>query len=340
LLEPSISIIIAAYNEAPSIIAKLRNLLSLDYPAGKLEILVGSDGSDDGTVEALLQFEDKRVRVFAFPARRGKPTVINTLVPRATGEIAVLCDVRQKFETETLRALVRSFADPSVGAVSGEVILTKDSGLYWRYETFIRSRESLVDSSIAVTGPIYAIRRELFEPVAADTLVEDLLVPLRIARRGFRVVVERDARATDDAAFAVAGHEFVRKVRTLAGNFQLFARERWLFNPWKNRLWWQVVSHKALRLLIAPLQVALFLSNVALAGTSPLYALSMLGQVIFYAGAIAGCIFPRGAKKPFLVSFPHLFCLLSWATVVAFFRSITRRQPVTWQKAPAGGTPR
>jgi poly-beta-1,6-N-acetyl-D-glucosamine synthase len=345
--EPNVSIVISAYNEAPLIVTKVRNLLALDYPGDRIEILVGSDGSTDGTAEQLLALSDERVHVFNFPQRRGKPAVLNTLVPQATGDIVVLSDVRQKFEPSVLRAFVRSFADPRVGAVSGEVILTTEggtavtegSGLYWRYETFIRSRECLVDSSIAVTGPIYAIRKELFEPIPSDTIIDDMLIPLRIARRGYRVVVDREARAFD-CAYATASQEFIRKVRTLAGNFQLFARERWLFNPWKNRLWWQTISHKVLRLLIAPLQMTLVVVNVALLGASPLYKITMLAQLMFYAGAIAGCVLPRHWKKSFVVAFPFFFCLLSWATVLAFLRSITGRQPITWQKATANIAPR
>lgn len=345
--EPRVSIVIAAYNEASLIVRKVRNLLALDYPNDRVEILVGSDGSTDGTAEQLRSLADERVHVFDFPQRRGKPAVLNALIPHACGEIVVLSDVRQRFESGVLRALVRSFADPQVGAVSGEVILTTEgetlvtegSGLYWRYETFIRSREGLIDSSVAVTGPIYAIRKTLFEPIPPDTLVEDVLVPLRIARRGYRVVVDPEARAID-AAFATPGQESTRKVRTLAGNFQLFARERWLFNPCKNRLFWQTLSHKALRLLIAPLQITVLIVNVPLLAGSPLYQATLLAQLLFYAGALAGCVLPRHWKKPLAVTFPYFFCLLSWTTVLAFLRSITKRQPVTWQKATANITSR
>ena len=345
--EPAISVVISAYNEAQSILTKIQNLLALDYPGDRIEILVGSDGSTDSTAEKLLTISDNRVRVFNFPQRRGKPAVLNTLVPKAKGDIVVLADVRQRFESEVLRAFARSFADPQIGAVSGEVVLTTESGtavsegagLYWRYETFIRSRECMIDSTIAVTGPIYAIRRTLFEPIPSDTIVDDLLIPLRISRRGYRVIVEPEARAID-SAYATASQEFTRKVRTLAGNFQLFARERWLLNPFQNRLWWQTISHKALRLLIAPLQIALVVLNVALLGESPLYEFTMGAQIVFYAGALAGWVLPRDWKKPFIITFPFFFCLMSWTTVLAFLRSITGRQPVTWQKATANSTSR
>ncbi|HEY8133461.1 MAG TPA: glycosyltransferase family 2 protein [Thermoanaerobaculia bacterium] len=335
--EPSISIVIAAHNEAGSIASKIHNLLSLDYPADRLEILVGSDGSTDRTVEQLHQVSDRRLRVFVFPDRRGKPTALNTLIPKARGEIIVLADVRQTFDSQAVRALVRSFADPRVGAVTGELVMTRNPGAgeessasYWKYEKFVRSRECLVDSTIVVTGAIYAIRKTLFQSIPPDTIVDDLLIPMRIARQGYRVVFERDARAYETAA--AANRDFRRKVRTVSGAFQLFARERWLLHPLRNRLWWQTTSHKALRLLVAPLQVIAFTANVALAHASAAYELIFIAQVLFYAGAIAGWILPQYWRKPMAVTFPYVFCLLSWATVCAFVRWIMQRQTVTWEK--------
>ncbi|MGZ8832734.1 MAG: glycosyltransferase family 2 protein [Thermoanaerobaculia bacterium] len=346
-LEPGISVVMAAHNEAASVIPKIENLLSLDYPSELVEILVGSDGSTDGTVDQLLDVSDPRVRVFIFPERRGKPAVLNHLVPRARGEIVVLADVRQKFDAGVLRALTQSFADPEVGAVTGELILTgneagaavsEGSGFYWQYEKFIRSRECMVDSTIVVTGAIYAIRRALFESIPADTIVDDLLIPLRIARRGYRVVFERNARAYDSVP-ATTSQEFKRKVRTLAGAFQLFGRELWVFNPLRNRLWWQTMSHKVLRLLTAPVQLAALAANVALARGSAFYLFTLLAQILFYVGAIAGILLPRGWKRPLAVTFPYIFCLLSWATVLGFLRWITRRQTVRWEKVTSSFTP-
>ena len=269
--EPAVSVVIAAHNEAGFMSQKIRNLIALDYPADRLEILIGSDGSTDGTAERILAISEARVRPFIFPQRRGKAEVLNTLIPKARGEIILLADARQTFDPSVLRVLTRSFADPEVGAVSGELVLGRSqpgsavgngSGLYWRYEKFIRSRESAVDSSIGATGAIYAIRKSLFQSIPDDTILDDVLIPLRITRGGHRVVFDREALAYDFAS-AAPGQEFTRKVRTLAGNFQLFARERWLCNPFRNRLWWQVISHKALRLIVAPLQVTVAASNIA-----------------------------------------------------------------------------
>ena len=212
----------------------------------------------------------------AFAVRRGKAAVLNDVVPRASGAIVVLADARQRFEPDTVRALTRPFADPAVGAVSGELILTetlegpavgRGVGVYWRYEKLIRKSESRVDSTVGATGAIYAIRRELFEPIPEDTLLDDVLIPLRIVRRGYRVLFEPAARAWDRVA-ASAGEELARKVRTLAGNFQLFVREPWLLDPRRNRIWLATVSHKGLRLL-GPLLHAARLRRERRAGGRP-----------------------------------------------------------------------
>jgi biofilm PGA synthesis N-glycosyltransferase PgaC len=338
-IAPSISIVISAWNEAATIAAKIANLLALDYPADRIEILIGSDGSTDDTAGVLANVTDPRVRAFLYAQRRGKPAVINALVPHAKGDIIVFADVRQQFDDNALRALVQSFADPAVGAVTGELLLQADgattvtgkgAGMYWNYEKFIRSREALTGSTVVVTGAIYAIRRHLFDAIAEETICDDLLIPLMIARRGYRVVFERDARAYD-AAPARADREFARKVRTVAGAYQLFARERWLFNPLENRVWFQTMSHKALRLIIAPLQLAALGANLTLIAI-PFYQWMLLAQALFYAAALTGCVLPRGWKKPVFVAVPYIFCMLSWATVRGFYGWLTGRQRVTWKK--------
>jgi poly-beta-1,6-N-acetyl-D-glucosamine synthase len=346
-IEPSVSVVIAAHNEVARIGRKIANLLKLDYPSDRLEILVGSDGSTDGTLERLRTISEVHVRIFVLEERQGKPAVLNLLVPKALGEIVVLADVRQEFDEQVLRRLVEPFADPKVGAVSGEVVFTQGprcstvsdgTTAYWSYEKFIRSRESRIDSTVGASGAIYAIRRTLFEPIPEDTILDDVLIPLRIVRRGYRVLFEPRARVCDLPS-TTTRQEFSRKVRTLAGNFQLFSREKWLLSPAQNRLWWQTISHKLLRLLLPPLQLTAFAANVALLGTSTAYRVLLLGQLVFYAGAITGYVLQHSSRKVRPATFAYTFCLLSWATVVGFMRYITRRQAVTWERtagAPSG----
>ena len=337
--EPTVSAVIVAYNEAARISARIENLRALDYPSDRLEIVVASDGSSDGTAERARAWEPDGVTVVAFETRRGKPAVLNDVVPKLRGEIVVMADARQTFDTRALRALVAPFADTAVGAVSGELILTSGGathvgegvGLYWRYEKFIRRHESLADSTVGATGAIYAIRRALFAPVPADTILDDVLIPMTIVGRGYRVLFEATARAYDRPA-ATAPEEFRRKVRTIAGTFQLFARNRWLLSPRRNRLWLQTVSHKGLRLMSPLLLGALVASNVLLV-EAPLYRLALGAQLAFYGAALVGAL-TRGTRVriPFM-SVPYVFCLLNWATTVAFLRFLAGRQRVTWDKA-------
>lgn len=341
-IEPDVTVVLAVHDEAERITRRLENLLALEYPRDRLDIVVGSDGSTDGTADLARAFESHGVSVVAFGSRRGKPAVLNDLVPKARGAIVVLADARQRFEPAALRALVAPFADPEIGAVSGELMLTAGEdgtpvgegvGFYWRYEKFIRCQESRAASTPGATGAIYAIRRELFEAIPDDTILDDVLIPLRIVRRGYRVVLEPRARAWDRAA-ATGHQEFTRKVRTIAGKFQLFTREPWLLSPWHNPLWPQTVSRIALRLL-GPVLLVTALGASARLAAQPLYA-AMLGvQLLFYGAALGGYL-ARGARRHSRwLSVPYVFCLLHCAIVAGFVRFITGRQRVTWEKATA-----
>lgn len=339
-IEPTVSVVVVAHNEAHRIGARLENLCALDYPSDRLEIIVASDGSADDTVQRARAFEPAGVTVLAFERRRGKAAVLDDVLPRTTGEIVVLADARQRFDPQALRVLVRHFADPHVGAVSGELVLTRTAdvtaagdgvGFYWRYEKLIRRSESRADSTVGATGAIYAIRRSLFKPIREDTILDDVLIPMNVVRQGYRVLFESQARAYDRVA-ATAREEFTRKVRTIAGTFQLLAHERWLLNPFQNRLWFQTVSHKCTRLLAPMLQVTALGANVALAA-DPLFGVLLALQMAFYAIALSGFAMRNARRHIPLVSVPYAICLLSYATVVAFVRYVTGRQQVTWDHA-------
>jgi biofilm PGA synthesis N-glycosyltransferase PgaC len=336
--EPMVTVIVVAHNEAERIAARLDNLLALDYPREKLEIRLASDGSTDGTVARARAYESAGVAVRAFHQRRGKSAVVNDVVPAARGDIVVMADARQRFDPGAVRALVANFADPRVGAVSGELMIDADAagaavgkgvGLYWRYEKFIRRAESRASSTVGATGAIYAVRRDLFEAIPEDTLLDDVLIPLRIVKSGYRVLFEPAARAYDTAS-AAAKQEFVRKVRTIAGMFQLFAREAWLFDPRRNPVWFETLSHKGLRLTMPALQALALAANAMLA-RDPIYAGLLACQMLFYVAALGGCS-PRARRSGFAVTVPYTICLLSWATVVGFVHFATRRQKATWDR--------
>ena len=341
-IEPRVSVLFAAHNEERNVASRIRNLRQLDYPGSRLEILVASDGSSDATLERAQASAGTGVRVFGCPERQGKPCALNALAGQATGDILVFTDARQRFEPGTLRALVADFADPDVGGVSGELMLVTDPdagnvgeavGLYWRYEKLIRRAESRIHSTVGATGAIYAVRRALFRPLPEDTLLDDVLVPLRVVEQGKRVVFESTARAYDHVS-ENAGQEFTRKARTLSGTFQLFARHPWVLNPGKNPLFFQTLSHKGLRLL-TPVALALALSaNLALIG-SPFYRLCLAMQLAFYGAALGGHVLRDSHARSPLLSLPYLVCVLAWATVVGFLRFVRGSQAVTWERASA-----
>jgi len=333
--KPTVTVVIAAHNEARLIEARLANLLSSDYPQDRLNILLGLDGCTDATADRARAIGAAAVSVIEFEERRGKPSVLNALLPLATGEGVVFSDARQRYSAEAIGALVAPFADPLVGAVTGDLILTEGCGrplerglgLYWRCEKSIRRNESRVGSVVGVTGAIYAIRRELFEALPEDTILDDVLVPMRIARRGYRVVFEPLARAYDGAPSSLKG-EFARKVRTISGNFQLFARETWLLGP-RNPLLLQTVSHKALRLLTPALLLLAFATNLLLLDR-PLFQFLLLAQFAFYLVASFGHAL-RNLRIPGL-AVPYVVCMLASATTMAFVRHLSGQQTVIWSK--------
>ena len=335
-IRPRVSVVISAYNEGPRIADRLRNLLASDYPAEMLEILVGSDGSTDDTVEVARAF-GARVTVAAFSGRRGKAAVLNDLVPASTGEILVFADARQQFDNGAIAALVSHFSDPAVGAVSGALILLEEgesaagvegAAAYWEAEKQIRWAESRFDSTVGVTGAIYAIRRELFQPLPSDAILDDVIVPMRIVRQGYRVLFDPDARAFDRRAKSDA-QEFGRKVRTIAGNFQMFTIESWLLSPLRNRLWWQTISHKGLRLVLPLCYLTAFVSNLLLLD-QPFYQLTLAGQgALWILGGIAFAA-PAARRAIPALAVPYAVGFLMVATIVGFLRFSTGQQKVTW----------
>jgi cellulose synthase/poly-beta-1,6-N-acetylglucosamine synthase-like glycosyltransferase len=265
---PPVSIVVAVRNERARLASRLQNLLALDYPAER-QIIVVSDGSTDGT-ERVADRLAPRVEVIALPPG-GKAAALNAGVARARHDMLVFADARQRFAPDALRRLAVNFADPEVGAVSGELVLAGERdhsstgqstiaegvGLYWRYEKWLRRHESAVASTIGVTGAIYAMRRACWRPLPADTILDDVLAPMRAVLAGKRVIFDGSAVAYDQAA-PDAATESRRKVRTLAGNYQLMRLEPQLLLPFVNPVWFQFVSHKVGRLVVPYALVACF----------------------------------------------------------------------------------
>lgn len=349
--EPTVSIIISAFNEEKRIRQKIENLLSLDYPSEKMEILVGSDGACDQTDEIVSLFDSGRVRFLRFRTNRGKPQVLNALVREARGEVLVFNDVRQNLAADAVKELVRNFHDPEVGCVSGELHFSEVPGAaigrgmsrYWDYEKFIRKCESRIGSMIGATGAIYAIRRFLFTEFPSDILVDDMYLPLTIVQRGFRTVFDPAARAFDSASTRGV-QEFRRKVRTLAGNYQIFYYLPGLFHPFQSSVAWQIFSHKFLRLMVPFFLIALYVTNAALCHEA-FFRTAFLLQNIFYALALAEAFRDRrqasigeaslASGKSLALSAAFTFCLLNWSALVGFGSFLKGRIKGAWQKAYA-----
>lgn len=288
---PHVSVVMAVYNEAAVVAAKLDNLLALHYPSDRLEIVVVSDGSTDETDERVEAYRSRGVRLIALPVHRGKAVALNAGVAVAHGEIVVFVDARQEVDRMALRRLTANFCDETVGAVGGRLRLarlgdqeTAGFGAYWTYELWLRRQESRIDSMVGATGALYAIRRALWRPLPHDTILDDVLIPMRIILQGYRVVYEPEAIVSDQLSEQVSD-EFSRKVRTLAGNFQLLALCPALLLPIRNRVWVQFLSHKVGRLVVPPCLVLVFISSAMLEGG--FYRLVLDVQLLWYA--VAAC---------------------------------------------------
>lgn len=335
-----VSVVIAVHNGEDSIERRLQNLLLQDYPQELLEIIVVSDGSSDRTVECARMCVSDRITVVALEKNDGKATALNHAVAMAKGELIVFTDARQEFQPNAITNLVANFADSTVGCVSGELHFLEDPdskieaemGAYWKYEKFIRRSESASGSVVGATGCIYAIRRELYQPLPAGTILDDVLTPMNIARAGKRVLFEGQAVAYDIISKNV-DQEWRRKVRTLAGNWQLLSLSPWLIVPWSNPLWLRFVSHKLLRLLVPFGMVALLALGLLLSGQ--FYFWFTVIQLAFYLVALAGLLVPM-ARSLRLVSLCYFFMVMNAAAVAGFWKWATGGCATAWQPAYSG----
>ncbi len=338
---PRLTLVIPAYNERHVIRDKIENSLRIDYPKGDLEIIVASDGSDDGTNEIVSEYGPAGVQLRAFAPRAGKISVLNRTVPEAAGEIVVLCDANVMFWPDALARLVRHFEDPAVGAVTGDVRIASaeapfgdGEGLYYKYERYIQRQESVLGSIIGVDGGMYALRRELYRPLPADTILDDFVISMNVALAGHRVIYEPSAVATENATMDVR-QEFRRKVRIVAGAFRELLRGQAVPTPRHAQLFWSYVSHKMLRWLVPWFLILLLAANAALALTGEGGTMARAGlyaQLAFYACALIGCTRPN-ARWPAVVGVPFYFCMVNAAAWLGCLRGLSGTEKVTWKKA-------
>jgi biofilm PGA synthesis N-glycosyltransferase PgaC len=343
---PAVSAVMVVRNEEAVIGRKLENLLTLDYPQEKLEVVVVSDGSADRTPAILAQYirdaapataapaAGSRVRVLMKPASQGKAAGLNDAIQLATGEILLFTDARQQIESGALRLLIENFADPDIGAASGALMLGdlasgeagKGMGVYWRIEKKIRELESACGSVAGATGALYCARRTLLvaSPLPAGTILDDVLLPMQIARQGFRVVFDARARAWD-APDLGEGREFSRKVRTLSGNYQLLQLAPWLLSS-ENPIRFEFISHKLSRLAVPFALLALLIASMFL--RQPLYRAALGAQLAFYALSLAALAEVKIGPLTRIADPARTFVVLNSAAMVAFVNFVTGRKAV------------
>ena len=332
-VEPTVTLLIPAYNEASHIAGKIRNSLQLDYPAEKIEILVCCDGSRDDTPEIAQGMADGvRVRVLRFPENRGKISTLNDGVRQARGEIVVFSDASTLLYRDSVRWLMTNFADPAVGAASGKytVIAADEVGIgqaesfYWKYETLMKVHESELDSILGAHGALHAIRRALYPYPAAGTINDDYVVSVSVLAKGYRAVYEPLAIAYEEAGEMTG---FDRRVRIMAGNLQQLREIKGLLRPFRPLPLFFFLSPKVSRLVVPFAMVSALCAN-ALLLPSPLYESLFWLQALFYGLALLGAMFPL---RPKLLLLPYYFSMINTAVFFGLYHTLTSRRTMAWK---------
>jgi poly-beta-1,6-N-acetyl-D-glucosamine synthase len=332
-ITPSVSVVLAVHNGAALLPRKIQHLLQLDYGNVK-EIIIVSDGSTDGTAELLSGDRHPLLKPILLKEHGGKAVAVNAGVAQATGDVILFVDIRPEIAPAAVQQLVGNFADPKVGCVAGELILRREGddttsasggALYWRYEKWIRKCESTVDSLVGVSGCFYAIRRELAVLQPPGMILDDMFQPLSIIRLGYRSILDTNANVYDTWP-EKAELEFHRKVRTLTGNFQLFQLAPWTLTR-QNRVLFQLVSHKLMRLVVPYLMVLLLVSALALSPGSAVFAILAAIQIFGVALAIVALRF-RLPVLHRIVAPAGALLLLNVAAVVGFYKFLFTRGPL------------
>lgn len=337
----SVAVVIAAHDEEVHIQARVRNLLDQNYPGDRLHIYIGSDGSTDRTVALLQEFQTPRLHVFPFAKRRGKACVLNDVIAQVTQPIIVLSDANVTFDVNAVAALVRRLQRPRTGAVCGELILKRSSGdnqdsTYWRFERFLKSAAGSMDALLGANGAIYAIRRDLFEPLPPDTIIDDFVLPMRIASRGWRLVYEPEARAWEDTPDRIED-EFRRRLRIGIGNYQaLFRYPQFLLrgSPLRATCY---LFHKVLRWFGPHLLLCMLITSALLANRPPFGVLLAI-QCLIYGGLLIANPLRKRLALPRWVLILMLFATVNVAFGVAFWRYLTSSTAGQWTRTDRGET--
>jgi cellulose synthase/poly-beta-1,6-N-acetylglucosamine synthase-like glycosyltransferase len=348
--EPEVTLFIAAYNERDVVAGKMKNTFELDYPREKMHIVWVTDGSDDGTPEMLSGYEG--VEVHHHPQRSGKIGAMNRGMKFVKTPLVVFCDANTILSPSSVRRIVKLFADPKVGCVSGEKrILRRDKdtaagageGLYWRYESALKKWDAELYTVAGAAGELFAIRTHLYQEMERDTLLDDFMISLRVAQQGYTIQYDPEAYAIE-APSANVREELKRKIRISAGGLQSVIRLHALLNIFKYRtLSFQYFSHRVLRWTLAPLSLLLMIpvcGILALDERSPgagLYAFLFWGQAVFYLSALAGWYLENRLIRVKLLFVPYYFFIMNLSVFLGFRRLVKGSQSVNWARAKRSG---
>jgi cellulose synthase/poly-beta-1,6-N-acetylglucosamine synthase-like glycosyltransferase len=331
---PPLSLIVAAHNEERDLPAKLENLSEIDYPRDRLEVIFVSDGSTDGTNDILEKARDRHLRLVTLPTRGGKSSALNRGVAEARHEILILSDAATLFAPDALLKLARHFIDPGVGVVCGALQFQttaearQTEGVYWGYESMLRLMEARLEITLTASGAIYAIRRLCFPALRADTLIEDLVVPMHARTLGYRVLYDPEAVAIDFAAPTVAG-EFTRRVRVATGSFR--ALGQLIRTPMDPLTAFAFFSHKVLRWVLPFLLIGLLAASTVL-WQRPLYRVVLIAQLLFYSWAAVGFLYRQRMQRVRYALLAYYLLAIHLAFLVGFIQFARGRGGVTWRR--------
>ncbi|GAB2799986.1 glycosyltransferase family 2 protein [Rhabdobacter roseus] len=348
---PPVTLVVPAYNERAYIETKLHNSLSLDYPAGQLQLLFVTEGSTDGTTEFLEAQRSKypAVRVMGGTERRGKIEAMNMAMPQITTPLVIFTDANTKLNTQAIKNIIRHFKNPKVGAVAGEKRIEvaeneaaagAGEGLYWKYESFLKKLDTELYSVVGAAGELFAVRTDLFGHVEKDTLLDDFVISLRIAGQGYRVIYEPEAYAIERPSFSITDEQ-KRKIRIAAGGFQAIGRLTHLLNVFRyGWLSFQYISHRAMRWAVAPFcLIIIFLANIPLAFldregwlAAPVYQVLLGAQVLFYGAALVGNALENRKVRVKLLFVPYYFSFMNWCAILGYLRYRRGTTSGIWEK--------
>jgi biofilm PGA synthesis N-glycosyltransferase PgaC len=338
---PTLTLVVAAYNEAEILEEKIKNTLSLNYPADKLQLLFVTDGSTDASPEIIGQYS--QIKGMFSPERRGKIHAIHRAMAEVTSDIVVFTDANTFLNPDALELIARCYEDPKVGAVSGEKRVEIDGddaasneGIYWKYESTLKKWDSELYSVVGAAGELFSVRRCLYEPVSSDTILDDFMISMLIAQKGYRIVYEPKSYAVELSSANVS-EELKRKVRIAAGGIQSILRLEKLFNPFLNPvLSFQYISHRVLRWTVTPfLMIMCLLVNawIWVESQEVLYGILLVGQVLFYSAALFGWYLDWKEAKSRIFFVPYYFCMMNYAVLAGIGRYIRGSQSAVWVKS-------